>query len=88
MLDITVLNNMEYADAENFVHNNGYINTIGSDEVAASKSDRVADTYYELYDNDGNMVDMINFYQYYNGENINNPDLNAEIVEQGWERVA
>lgn len=39
MVDITVLNNMEYADAENFVHNNGYINTIGADEVAASKSD-------------------------------------------------
>ena len=52
MVDITVLNNMEYADAENFVHNNGYINTIGADEVAASKSDRVADTYYELYDNE------------------------------------
>ena len=30
MVDITVLNNMEYADAENFVHNNGYINTIGA----------------------------------------------------------
>lgn len=88
MVDITVLNNMEYTDAENFVHNNGYINTIGADEVAASKSDRVADTYYELYDNDGNMVDMISFHQYYNGENINNPDLDAEIIEQGWERVA
>ena len=25
MVDITVLNNMEYADAENFVHNNGIL---------------------------------------------------------------
>lgn len=31
---------------------------------------------------------MISFYQYYNGENINNPDLEAEIIEQGWERIA
>lgn len=86
MIDMNKLKIMNYEDGKMYLEQNGYVQNDSANSTDTTISDRVKDIYFTLYDEDGQEVDVISYYMFYN-QIGNREDEDIEIISEGWEAL-
>lgn len=84
MIDMNKLHNMSFEEGKIYLKENGYVQNDSVSSIDTTISDRVEDTYFTLYDEDDQEVDVISYCMFYN-QIGNREDEDIEIISEGWE---
>lgn len=84
MIDMNKLHNMSFEEGKIYLKENGYVQNDSISSIDTTISDRVEDTYFTLYDEDDQEVDVISYCMFYN-QIGNREDEDIEIISEGWE---
>lgn len=86
MINMNKLHNMTFEEGKIYLERNGYIQNDSANSTDTTISDRVEDIYFTLYDEDGQEVDVISYYMFYN-QIGNREDEDIEIISEGWQTL-
>ena len=86
MIDINKLHKMTFEEGKIYLEQNGYIQNDSANSTDTTISDRVEDIYFTLYDEDGQEVDVISYYMFYN-QIGNREDEDKEIISEDWQTL-
>lgn len=86
MIDMNKLHNMSFEEGKIYLKENGYVQNDSASSIDTTISDRVEDTYFTLYDENDQEVDVISYYMFYN-QISNREDEDIEIIYEGWKAL-
>ncbi|WP_368291317.1 hypothetical protein [Coprococcus sp. RTP21281st1_F1_RTP21281_210402] len=86
MINMNKLHNMTFEEGKIYLERNGYIQNDSANSTDTTISDRVEDIYFTLYDEDGQEVDVISYYMFYN-QIGNREDEDIEIISEDWQTL-
>lgn len=86
MIDMNKLHNMSFEEGKIYLERNGYVQSDSVSSTDTTISDRVEDTYFTLYDEDDQEVDVFSYCMFYN-QISNREDEDIEIISEGWEAL-
>ena len=86
MINMNKLHNMTFEEGKIYLERNGYVQNDSASSTDTTISDRVEDTYFTLYDEDDQEVDVISYCMFYN-QISNREDEYIEIISEGWEAL-
>lgn len=86
MIDMNKLHNMSFEEGKIYLKENGYVQNDSVSSIDTTISDRVEDTYFTLYDENDQELDVISYCMFYN-QIGNREDEDIEIISEGWEAL-
>ena len=86
MIDMNKLHNMSFEEGKIYLERNGYVQSDSVSSTDTTISDRVEDTYFTLYDEDDQELDVISYCMFYNQIGYRE-DEDIEIISEGWEAL-
>ena len=88
-ININELTEKTYDEGKEILLNAGYVQNDSAQDDNATGCDYILDTYFTLYDEEGEEIDAKSFVQHLNKNNDeSNDDGSADIVvKEGWAQV-